>query len=126
MARSKKRWEKPSIGLIRGIEAIRIRSAKGKIERGLTRLYKILITKAVWIIWKGRNKRVINEKEITEKELVQTIKKKLIERIEIDWPRIKWEKLGKKTETRKNLEETWYIGKVLASIEDNKLKIHLV
>jgi hypothetical protein len=126
MAKNEKRWEKPLIGLIRGIGAIRIRSAKGKIEKGLTRLCKILITEAVWIIWKGRNERVINEKEITEKELVRTMEKKLIERIEMDWLRIKWEKPGKKTEAKRNLEETWCIGEILASVKDNKLKIHLV
>ncbi|KAJ3715748.1 hypothetical protein C8R42DRAFT_583287 [Lentinula raphanica] len=56
-------WERPSIGDILACGLIQITNGKGKPDKGKSRLYRIVISESVHLIWKLRNNRVINGKE---------------------------------------------------------------
>ena len=53
-------WLNISIGLIRGMSAIGFENDQGKDAERLC----ILITLAVWAIWKSRNKSLINDQDV--------------------------------------------------------------
>lgn len=117
-------WKKPSIGLIRGIGAVQIKKGE-RADKGLTSLYKILITETVWILWKGRNERVINDNHIDEKEILWKIKDRLVERMQLDWLKIKWTEKRKREKARNELKEIWCRGGVLATVGDRRMAIHI-
>lgn len=47
-------WHRPTLGLILGASLIEIRDEDGKINKGVTRLYRILITETAHLIWRTR------------------------------------------------------------------------
>lgn len=57
-------WVKPTAGIIGGINLMKVKDTKNgkqKSNQALTRRYKIMVSEAIWIVWKERNNRIFNE-----------------------------------------------------------------
>ncbi|KAJ7574602.1 hypothetical protein C8J56DRAFT_722270, partial [Mycena floridula] len=55
------RWNKPNFGKIMASAMTELQSSRGKKKPGASRLYRILISEAAYLIWKLRNERIIPE-----------------------------------------------------------------
>ncbi|KAJ7715583.1 hypothetical protein B0H16DRAFT_1339649, partial [Mycena metata] len=53
-------WPEPSLGSILGCGLATFRDERGKNSPGLARLYRILVSESIFVIWKIRNDTVIN------------------------------------------------------------------
>ncbi|KAL6303159.1 hypothetical protein BKA93DRAFT_818149 [Sparassis latifolia] len=57
------RWYPPSLGTILGCGTVAFRSEQGKIRLGATRLYRILMSEAAYLIWKLRCEQRISKED---------------------------------------------------------------
>ncbi|KDQ10219.1 hypothetical protein BOTBODRAFT_116121 [Botryobasidium botryosum FD-172 SS1] len=76
-------WIEPTIGIIRGLGTISFWDR----ERPLTQksnLYKVLISEAIWTIWKTRNARCIKEEIITSPNMIHRWNQAIRLRILVD------------------------------------------
>jgi hypothetical protein len=101
---TKIKFERPEIGDVMGIGQIKIRTSMGE-SKGITELYKTIVTTAVWSIWKNRNKRIFEEELETEEMQIGTWREMIenetkIEKLSID---IK----GNREKARKAFIEKW-------------------
>ena len=122
-------YNRPSIEETIGIGTIRIKQ-KNTYNKDLTQLYQRLTLLAVWTIWKMRNKRVIQEKEISRKETLEEYERQIKEKIEIEYDWAICQKNPKKKKSLlKQLKKVWCKEGVLAEIiktrENNQKKIEL-
>src|ERR1700677_1551691 len=88
---STSKWINSTISIIMGIGAVKLKE-EGKIEHESTK-YKIMITEAIWTIWKARNRRVIEGKEINKDILINNWNEAIEKRIRIDYDMIKMKQL---------------------------------
>ncbi|KZV84353.1 hypothetical protein EXIGLDRAFT_624316 [Exidia glandulosa HHB12029] len=82
-------WPEMSLGLVFGCGLIVIRNERGKAIAGATRLLRILISEAAYLIWKIRNERRIKfgddpEQEHTEEEIIRRFKAAINKRLRMD------------------------------------------
>jgi len=59
--RKYKDWPEMNFGLVLGLGAVHFLNGKGRLDASKTKLFRTLVSEAVWAIWILRNKRVIGE-----------------------------------------------------------------
>ncbi|KAJ7789693.1 hypothetical protein B0H13DRAFT_1454932, partial [Mycena leptocephala] len=74
------------LGSILGCGLAEFKDEKGKLKRGSQRLYRILISKSAYLIWKLRNNRVISRdgEPAAEDEIMNKWKFALNQRLQVD------------------------------------------
>jgi ribonuclease HI len=79
-------WPTISLGTVLGCGLAEFRDDRGKLKRGTQRLYRILISESVYLIWKIRNDRVISRdgEPATEEEIVNKWKYAINLRLQVD------------------------------------------
>ncbi|KAJ7115678.1 hypothetical protein C8R44DRAFT_585141, partial [Mycena epipterygia] len=79
-------WPVVSLGTILGCGLAKFRDGKGKIRRGVQRLYRILMSESAYLIWRLRNDRVISRDgaPATEDEIVNKWKFVINQRLQSD------------------------------------------
>ncbi|EJD32435.1 hypothetical protein AURDEDRAFT_77673, partial [Auricularia subglabra TFB-10046 SS5] len=82
-------WPALNLGLILGCALVEIRDADGKRHKGASRLFRILVSEAAFLIWKLRNERRIQnqddpEKHAFEQEIVNRWRAQIEKRLRID------------------------------------------
>ncbi|KAJ7314190.1 hypothetical protein DFH08DRAFT_917899 [Mycena albidolilacea] len=75
-------WPTISLGTVLGFGLAEFRDDRGKLKRGMQRLYQILISESAYLIWKIRNDRVISRdgEPTTEEEIVNGMDRTLANR----------------------------------------------
>ncbi|EIN10799.1 hypothetical protein PUNSTDRAFT_63757 [Punctularia strigosozonata HHB-11173 SS5] len=97
------------IGAILGSQCTEIKDSKGKIKRGQTRLYRILIAESAHLIWKIRCQRVIRDgnRPLTQKEIRNRWKATMNARLKMDCRMADKAKFGAKAVNTDLVLETW-------------------
>ena len=119
-------WIEPSIGIVRGLGTIQIKNNKGHIAPTMTHKYKVMISEAIWLIWKLRCESIFQERKITIEEykaqyasiLRDTIKlEKLIQKMK--------ENPTQREQGEKRIQKTWGGNNILiGTLEDgNPIKL---
>jgi hypothetical protein len=120
---SNESWIKPSMGIIIGIGTMKI--IKEEKERHLqTKRYKMFVTEAIWTIWKKRNERIFEERQINTDEYIKAWNKEMSDRIRMDFnllPQVGQNKISK----LKRFEGLWCVNEWLASCSNGKLEVYL-
>ncbi|KAH9829033.1 uncharacterized protein C8Q71DRAFT_799858 [Rhodofomes roseus] len=103
-------WHKPMIGGIIGCANAAFKDEKGKILKGLTRLYRILVSEAAHQIWKLRNAQVINSED-NEPPSIDEIRNKWMNtinnRLAMDCKMTSKKKYGKRAIKETLVGDTW-------------------
>ncbi|EIN13957.1 hypothetical protein PUNSTDRAFT_59807 [Punctularia strigosozonata HHB-11173 SS5] len=97
------------VGAILGSQCTEIRNSKGKIKRGQTRLYRILIAESAHLIWKMRCQRVIRDgnQPKTRREVRNRWKAAINARLKLDCRLADRASFGAKAVNRDLVLETW-------------------
>ena len=77
-------WSKPVFGEILACGITNLRNEEGKYLRGESRFRRILISESAYLVWKLRNDRTINEKQISPSEIENRWRSAINARLEID------------------------------------------
>lgn len=108
--KKQKPWNKPIIGGIIGCANAMFKSEEGKIHKGPSRLYRILVSEAAHQIWKLRNARVIDS-DNNEQPSIDEIRNKWLkainDRLAMDCKMTNKKKYGKKAIKEKLVQDTW-------------------
>ncbi len=116
-------WHQPSIGIIRGLGAVRL--GTDEIESPSdSYLYKSLVIAGVWEIWKYRNAKVHREVSSSSDRLIAAWKQAVTSQITIEYQQILMMPLEKRTALLDRFKKTW-IRKSIARFDkiDNVLKL---
>lgn len=105
-------WHKPNLGEILGCASTKFRSPDGKIDKGKTRLYQILISEAAYLIWTLRCTRVIerdNEraKWAKKNQILNQLKYRLNLRLKMDCILTNERKFSQRALRPKTVLKTW-------------------
>ncbi|KZV96681.1 hypothetical protein EXIGLDRAFT_608872 [Exidia glandulosa HHB12029] len=111
-AKTGRQWPDISLGAIAGCGLITIRDERGKVIPGPTRLLKIIISEAAFLIWKIRCERVIQhgndvEKAPAEPEIINRFRAAIQKRLKIDTMLTSRRKFKQRAVPIKTLRETW-------------------
>ena len=82
-------WLEPTGSIINGIAAMNITDNKKIPMANETEKYRVFVTKAIWVIWKARNRRIFDEKETTADELKAKWKEEIRQHLRTEHERIK-------------------------------------
>ncbi|KAJ7195743.1 ribonuclease H-like protein [Mycena pura] len=79
-------WPEISLGTVLGCGLAEFRDAKGKVDRGRQRLYRVLISESAYLIWRLRNERVIQNEgaPASAEEIKNKFKFTINQRLQID------------------------------------------
>ena len=103
-----------NIGIIMGVGGMEIEKAQKLQQRPARDLFRKLIWLTTWVIWKERNDRIFNEKEISPKRLKKKWLKEMRKEIRIDL----WEKTEAKAKKKKI--EMWTTNGTFAEIKEDE------
>jgi ribonuclease HI/exonuclease III len=110
-------WIPPSMGIIHGIGAIRLLNEKGKDKPDTTKRYQVFITEAIWTIWKARNRRVFENKEISADYIINRWNEALISRIQMEHNQVMLKEFKTWNLGWQHFETVWCTKGVLATLE---------
>ena len=122
----KKKWKQETgdkinrvnIGIIMGIGSIKVKRTKYLNETLSTKLMKKLVTLTTWVIWKERNDRIFNEKDMSPERLKTKWFKEMRKEIRIDL----WEK--RQDKDSKQTKAMWITNGTFAeTVKDKNGKI---
>ncbi|KAM6496395.1 hypothetical protein JOM56_009101 [Amanita muscaria] len=112
-------WLQPNISIIRGIGSIKFPSQVKKCNRmSQTELYRTLVTLTVWTLWKNRNNRIFNEKEISMGSLAKVLDQEIKDEILIEWEKTRHMDWDKRALMQHKVLEKWDLAEeeVMAGI----------
>ena len=109
-----------SMGVIMGIGCIEIPKTWILERTAKTSLFRKLVLLTVWIIWKERNDRIFNEKDVLPQRLIAKWEREIKREIKIDL----WEKVNKKVRERN--KAMWTLKGAFAEIEITEDKKEIV
>ncbi|KZV90723.1 hypothetical protein EXIGLDRAFT_616541 [Exidia glandulosa HHB12029] len=110
--RTGREWPEMSLGAVIGCALIVVRDERGKAISGASRLLKIIISEAAYLIWKIRCERVIEhgndpEKLPTETEIINRFRAAMQKRLKIDTMLTSKRKFKQRAIPTKILRGTW-------------------
>ena len=112
-----------NIGLIMGIGCLEIENSKKMEQKAATELFRKLVLITIWVIWKERNDRIFNEKEVSPRRLLVRWVKELKREIKFDlWEGVVWKK-------KKANKKIWTTNGTFVEVikgEDGKEKVKIV
>ncbi|EJD38775.1 hypothetical protein AURDEDRAFT_71775 [Auricularia subglabra TFB-10046 SS5] len=105
-------WPDMSLGLITGCALVDFRDQQGKSLRGLSRLFRIVVSESAFLIWKLRNERRIQRSDSlnelpTKEEIVGRWRNGMERRFRIDAHWTNTRRFKKKALNPLLLKETW-------------------
>lgn len=101
----------PSIGLIRGFGVIVMGDNK-RMMKAWTRRYHVLMSHAIWLIWKLRCDSIFEERAILPNEYISRLNEKIRETLQVELTTIK--QSMNKEKPVKAFERTWTTNNYLA------------
>ncbi|KAJ7583851.1 hypothetical protein C8J56DRAFT_790451 [Mycena floridula] len=107
------KWYKPEFGRIMACGLADFRSPRGKRRTGASRLFRIVVSEAAYLIWKIRNERTIPDEQgkvrprATKAELENRFFDALNARLALDCARTNKAKYGRHALRTKTVLQTW-------------------
>ncbi|KDQ32355.1 hypothetical protein PLEOSDRAFT_1034309 [Pleurotus ostreatus PC15] len=101
-------WRQPWIGDILACGARTIKDEEGKIRRGDSRFWKILISESAYLIWKMRCARVIqnDDRPVARAEVTNKWRSMMNDRLDLD-RKLSHKRYGKKALKTSTVLQTW-------------------
>lgn len=100
-------WIEPTFGIMMSCGTTNLRDTDGKTLPGESRLYRILISESAYLIWKMRNKRVINgETPPSHREIENRWRRTLESRYQLD-TLLTSSKFGRRKLSKGVVRSTW-------------------
>lgn len=119
-------WIPPSMGLIRGIGALRLMENDNSLTNE-TKRYKIFITEAIWILWKCRNERHLADLQHQHKDPFKTWTKSLNKRIQTEYDIVGLLAYPLRLDAMETFKKLWCANEYLATVCDPpKLRINTI
>jgi hypothetical protein len=120
---TKKDFIKPNLDILVASGTLKINCKNSKPK---SKLYRNLIVLTSWVIWKTRNERIFDEREVTTKESLQKLLTQITETIQSDIDWIRDQKNPKRRQTlRRDLETTWCENGIFAQSINEKIEVTL-
>jgi len=122
---TKETWIQPTIGIIRGLGALLFETDDNKTKMEDTLLYRTIVSETCWTIWKMRNKKIFEKKEMSFNELKTAWTATMIKLIHSEYEKIQIVKYEKRESLARNFERIWCRNNILAEIKDKELRVHI-
>lgn len=100
------KWQEPNVYTMMGLGAM-TKTKDGKILRGQTRLYRIMVAESAWLVWKTRNNLVMRDEVTTPEKAANVWRAIIAKKAMMDYAATCKLKFGRLARDEDLVKKTW-------------------